>query len=697
MNKLILTTSRGLDELLKQEVLSLCPDLSVRIKPGQVITDASLADAYRLCLWSRLANRVIWVLAEGPADNAQELYDTAREVDWTEQFDSHHGFLVQFSGTNRALSNSQFSAQRVKDAIVDSFVEAGKSRPNVDKIAPDFTVQARLWRDRVVIGVDMAGGSLHQRGYRTETGEAPLKEHVASALLVRSGWTKEPKAPLLDPMCGSGTIAIEAAQIAMNIAPGLTRKRWGFSHWSKHDSRLWESLLAHAQESITPCTTKIMANDNQPAMIKIAKRNADQAGVYQSIEFSQQDALSFAPTLDATGFIVSNPPYGERLSDLATLVPFFNQWGLQLKKGFPEWRISLLSSQRDLLRQLKLRAKNEYAIMNGKLECKLANFVMDEANQQVIADTNNNEFANRLKKNLKQLQRFLKQTDTNAYRIYDADLPDYNVAIDVYGDWLVVQEYAPPKNIPAEKARRRLNDIVIQLPSVTGFGADKIAVKVRSQQKGSAQYQRQATEKTFITVHENGAKFYVNPTDYLDCGLFLDHRITRDLVAQRAKGKDVLNLFSYTGSVSVHCALRGARTVTTVDMSNTYLDWAKRNFSLNGLKGGYQFTQANCVTWFEEHHQHFDLMFIDPPSFSNSKRMEGTWDVQRDHVKLLTQAYQYLNEGGEIIFSNNLRSFRLDEQALKAVGFGIDNISKKTLPEDFKRNPKIHQCWILSK
>ena len=697
LNKIILTTSRGLDELLKQEVLDLCPELSVQLKPGQVITEASLADAYRLCLWSRLANRVIWVLAEGPSDNAQQLYETANSIDWSAQFDSSTDFLVNFSGTNRALSNSQFSAQRLKDAVVDRFTEAGLSRPSVDKLAPGFTIQARLWRDKVTIGVDMAGGSLHQRGYRSETGEAPLKEHVASALLIRSGWTKARHKPLIDPMCGSGTIAIEAAQIAMNKAPGLTRKRWGFTKWLNHDQRLWQSLVEHAQHSETTTDVKIVANDNQPSMIQIAKRNADQAGVFRAIQFSQQDALAFNPDVGEAGYIVSNPPYGERLSDLATLVPFFNQWGLQLKQQYPDWHISLLSSQRDLLRQLKLRAKNEYALMNGKLECKLANFIMDEANQRVLTDSGNNEFANRLKKNLKQLQRFLKQTDTNAYRIYDADLPDYNVAIDVYADWLVVQEYAPPKNIPAEKARRRLNDIIIQLPSVTGFAADKIAVKVRSQQKGSSQYQRQATQKTFITVHENGAQFYVNPTDYLDCGLFLDHRSTRQLVAQKAKGKDVLNLFSYTGSISVHCAMRGARTVTTVDMSNTYLDWAKRNFTLNGLKGGYQFVQANCVTWFEQHQQTFDLMFIDPPSFSNSKRMEGTWDVQRDHVKLLTQAYDCLKDGGEIVFSNNLRSFRLDEDALTNVGFSLENISAKTLPEDFKRNPKIHQCWILTK
>ncbi|WP_100657352.1 bifunctional 23S rRNA (guanine(2069)-N(7))-methyltransferase RlmK/23S rRNA (guanine(2445)-N(2))-methyltransferase RlmL [Alteromonas flava] len=696
-NTVILTTSRGLDELLKQEVETLCPDLNARIKPGQVIVDATLADAYRLCLWSRLANRVIWVLAEGPADNAEQLYETAYGVAWSEQFSTRSGFLINFSGTNRALKNSQFAAQRVKDAVVDSFTEAGLARPNVDKNAPDFIIQARLWRDRVVIGIDLSGGSLHQRGYRTETGEAPLKEHVAAAILYRSGWVNDQQATMLDPMCGSGTIAIEAAMIASNRAPGLLRQRWGFTAWTQHDERLWNSLIDHAKQSVREHTGRIIANDSQQNLIAIAKKNANQAGVFELIEFTRQDATQLQITPPQAGYIVANPPYGERLSDLAELVPLFNRWGEHLKANYQNWHISLLTSERDLLRQLKLRAKQEYALMNGKLECKLVNFYLDEENLKTRASQGSEEFANRLRKNIKQMQRVAKQANTNAYRLYDADLPDYNVAIDVYDDWLIVQEYAPPKDIPAEKAKRRLSDIIIQLPALTGVDPKKIAVKVRSQQKGSAQYDKVDSQANRITVHEQGAKFYVNPTDYLDCGLFLDHRKTRLQVGQMARGKDVLNLFAYTGSVSVYAAMHGARSITTVDMSKTYLQWAKDNFRLNGLSGAYEFVQADCVQWLTQHQRKYDLIFIDPPSFSNSKRMQSTWDVQRDHVALLTHAVKCLNPDGKIVFSNNLRSFRLDDQALIALGLAIDNISAKTIPDDFKRNPKIHQCWILSR
>lgn len=697
MNKIILTTSRGLDELLKQEVLEICPDSSPQLKPGQVILEGQLADAYRLCLWSRLANRVLWVLHEGFSDDASQLYESVRAVDWSQHLNAHSTFVVNFNGTNRAITNSQFGAQRVKDGIVDHFVEQGLARLSVEKFAPDVMIQARLWRDKVVLAVDLSGGSLHQRGYRTETGEAPLKEHVASALLMRSGWSKSKSLPLFDPMCGSGTIAIEAAMMATNRAPARNRKRWGFAKWAQHDERLWQSILSHADQQICEHDSPIVANDNQSRLIAIAKKNADQAGVFKYITFSQQDALKLKMDFSTPGFMVSNPPYGERLSDIASLVPFFNEWGGVLKQAFGDWKVSLLSSQRELLRQLKMRAKNEYSLMNGKLECKLVNYVIDEANREVRENNASSEFANRLKKNIKQLQRFLKKVPTDAYRLYDADLPDYNVAIDVYGDWLIVQEYAAPKNIPPEKAQRRLNEVIIQLPTITGFAPEKIAVKVRSQQKGKQQYQRVASQEHRFAVEEYGAKFLINPTDYLDCGLFLDHRETRQIVAKMARGKNVLNLFAYTGSVSVMCALHGARSVTTVDLSKTYLDWAKENFALNKLKGPYQFHQGDCVEWLDNDRHVYDVIFIDPPSFSNSKRMESTWDVQRDHVKLLTNAYRRLNNGGVVVFSNNLRSFKLDNDALEAVGFSVENISSKTLTEDFKRNPKIHQCWLLTK
>jgi 23S rRNA (guanine2445-N2)-methyltransferase / 23S rRNA (guanine2069-N7)-methyltransferase len=261
----------------------------------------------------------------------------------------------------------------------------------------------------------------------------------------------------------------------------------------------------------------------------------------------------------------------------------------------------------------------------------------------------------------------------------------------------VVQEYSAPKDVPEHKAKRRVQEVMMSLPQVTGIDPNKIILKVREQQKGKSQYQKVSQRKETIEVFENGAKFQVNLYDYLDTGLFLDHRVTRQLFQKKSKSKDVLNLFAYTGSVSVHAALGGAKSVTTVDMSNTYIDWAKENFKINKLTGAYEFIQADCLTWLNRHNGKYDLMFIDPPSFSNSKRMEGTWDVQRDHIALITDALTCLNPGGEIVFSNNLRQFKLDEVALGALGLSIDDISKQTLPEDFLRNPKIHHCWSLIK
>jgi len=322
--------------------------------------------------------------------------------------------------------------------------------------------------------------------------------------------------------------------------------------------------------------------------------------------------------------------------------------------------------------------------------------VLNEENTvQFSEDASNHEFANRLKKNLKRMKGWIKNANTNCYRIYDADLPDYNVAVDRYGDWLVVQEYAPPKTVSEDKARKRLQEVLLHLPAVTGVSPKHIALKVRSQQKGTKQYEKINQSGEMMEVFENGARFLVNLTDYLDTGLFLDHRNTRQKVKALSQDKDVLNLFSYTGSVSVFAAMGGAKSVTTVDMSNTYLEWAKKNVALNKLTCPHAFIQADCTTWLAAHKGKYDLIFIDPPSFSNSKRMQNTWDVQRDHVKMLTDAKACLKEQGIIIFSNNKRGFKLDESAINELGLSVDNITKDTIPEDFARKGNIHRCWVL--
>jgi 23S rRNA (guanine2445-N2)-methyltransferase / 23S rRNA (guanine2069-N7)-methyltransferase len=698
MNTFLVTTSRGLDELLQSEIQRLCPDCETRLTPGAVHVTGALADAYRVCLWSRLANRVIWVLTSGSAESAEALYDTAASIDWSQHFASRNTLSVNFNGTNRAINNSQFGAVKIKDAIVDHFVEEGLARPNVDKFQPDIMISARCHRDSVIIGIDLAAGSLHQRAYREEVGIAPLKEHVASAMLMRSGWAADAGKPLVDPMCGSGTIVIEAAQIAANIAPALQRQRWGFTHWLGHQTKLWDEIFAAAQNAKQPITTPIFASDIDRRLISMAKNNADIAGVFDAITFSHKDVQNVVPpvTVKEAGYIVSNPPYGERLGELSDLIPLFAKLGQQLKEHWQDWHVSFLSSNRELLRILKLRATREYAMMNGKLECKLVNYQLDANNcQQFGTGSDNHDFANRIKKNQKKLKPWLKKQDTNCYRLYDADLPEYNVAVDCYGDWLVVQEYSPPKTIAPEKAQRRLQEVLLHLPAATSVSPKKIVLKVREQKKGKQQYEKlnQAGER--MEVWENGARLWVNLTDYLDTGLFLDHRDTRLKIKQMAKNKDVLNLFSYTGSVSVSAALGGARSVTTVDMSKTYIDWAKDNFQLNHLKGPYEFVQADCIHWLDDHTGKYDLIFIDPPSFSNSKRMDSTWDVQRDHMNILSKAKACLREGGTIVFSNNKRGFKLDTDGVKALGLSIQDITKQTIPEDFSRHSSIHQCWIL--
>ncbi|MDO6710524.1 bifunctional 23S rRNA (guanine(2069)-N(7))-methyltransferase RlmK/23S rRNA (guanine(2445)-N(2))-methyltransferase RlmL [Aliiglaciecola sp. 2_MG-2023] len=697
MFEILVTTSRGLDGLLLDELTTLLPNSSLKMRPGQVYFSGELKDVYQVCLWSRLANRVLVQLAEGKIDTAEELYDIVATVPWQDHFSVSNTFVVDFVGTNRTINNTQFGALKVKDAIVDTFSHHFGERPSISKVQPDIRIHARVRRENFAVYVDISGRSLHQRHYRQQTGQAPLKEHLACAMLLRSGWNNDRSKPLFDPMCGSGTIAIEAALMACNIAPGLGRQHWGFSNWKLHQAELWQVLVDEALDAQVQPEAKIYANDLDRRVLNTAKQNADSARMLEHITFFNSDATKLQVDCEA-GYIVSNPPYGERLNELTELLPVFQSWGEHLKQHFQGWRVSLLTANRDLFKQLKLVANKDYKLMNGAIECQLVNYVLDEKNVIVKESVKpQSDFANRLAKNIKSLSRWLNKQNTNCYRLYDADLPEYNVAIDRYADWLVVQEYAAPKDIPEQKTRKRLHDVLLALPEVTGVNSTQIVVKTRQKQKGSEQYQKVAEKKVTLEVYENGAKFLVNLSDYLDTGLFLDHRITRQIVQQRSSNKDVLNLFAYTGSVSVHAGLGGAKSVTTVDMSKTYISWAKQNVQLNNINCANQFIQADCINWLTDHQQTYDLIFIDPPSFSNSKRMDSTWDVQRDYMQLLEHAYQRLNPKGEIIFSNNLRSFKLDESAVKSLGLSVDNISQKTLPEDFKRNPKIHHCWIFTK
>lgn len=305
-------------------------------------------------------------------------------------------------------------------------------------------------------------------------------------------------------------------------------------------------------------------------------------------------------------------------------------------------------------------------------------------------------FANRLGKNIKHLMKWAKRNDIEAWRLYDKDIPQFPFALDIYGDQIHLQEYDTGWLMQPEEYEEWLAGVKEAVGFVTGFAPEQIHLKRRERQRGKEQYEKTGTQGEDFVVHENGRKFWVNLDKYLDTGLFLDHRNTRKRVGEMAAGKRFLNLFSYTGSFTVYAATGGAVSSETVDLSNTYLDWARRNFELNGVDAAqHQIVRADVFQYLQtgiEQGKQFDLIVMDPPSFSNSKKMLDILDIQRDQAKLVDGAMKLLAKDGLLFFSNNLRSFELDPAL--AERYQIKDVSKQSVPEDF-RNKKIHQCWEI--
>jgi len=700
MNSLFASTARGLEELLKSE-LEAMGALACQIVQGGVHYEGEDRLMYQSLMWSRLASRILLPLTECGVYSDLDLYLGVQAIDWPAIFNSDKTFAVHFSGLNEVIRNSQYGALKVKDAIVDSFTRKNLPRPDVDREQPDIRINVWLNNDKASIALDLSGEGLHQRGYRQQTGEAPLKENLAAAIVLRSGW--QSGTPLIDPMCGSGTLLIEAAMIATDRAPGLHRHHWGFTAWNLFDPVLWREVTTEAQgrarHGLQETTSRFYGYDHDPRVIDRARVNARKAGLAEIIRCTAQDVLKLSNPLPdgVVGTVLSNPPYGERLGSEPALIALYSQLGRIMKQHFGGWNLSLFSASPELLSCLQLRAERQFKAKNGPLDCVQKNYQLAVNAAPNVQGQIAEDYANRLRKNLKKLEKWAHQEGIECYRLYDADLPDYNVAVDRYGDWIVVQEYAPPKIIDAGKARQRLFDVIAATLSVLNLPANRLVLKTRERQKGKSQYQKLAEKGDSFVISEFNAKLWVNLTDYLDTGLFLDHRIARKMLGQMSKGKDFLNLFAYTGSASVHAGLGGARTTTTVDMSRTYLEWAERNLRLNGLTGRqHRLLQADCLSWLRESDEQFDLIFIDPPTFSNSRRMEESFDVQRDHLLLMKDLRRLLRKGGTIMFSNNKRGFKMDHDGLVGLNLAAQEITAKTQSQDFARNRQIHNCWLIT-
>lgn len=717
MQNFFATCPKGLENLLFRELVDLNAS-SVKETVSGVSFSGNMELAMRVCLYSRFASRIIMNLNTFRCDDDTDLYLGAKGIGYERYFDSDKTIAVSFNGTNRHIRNTQYGALRVKDAVCDRFVECKLERPDVQKNNPDIHIIATLKKGELAVGIDLSGSAQFWREYHRTTGAAPLKENLAAAMVVRSGFNGSQN--FIDPMCGSGTLLLEAALLATDTAPGLARSSYGFMNLKDYDENKWQEIYNEALErsnqgkrKAQELGVKIFGFDADSAVVQRARDNIEHAGFSElvSVEHCLLDNLTnpCQGVNELPCVVVTNPPYGERMGNFNELILLYTTLGHKLKTLFKGGRAAVISTSQELLSCLRLSLDKSYRLFNGALECQLRVFNLDhesgdqtpqaDANQVLVAV----DFSNRLTKNLKNLEKWANREKISAYRIYDADLPDYNAAIDRYNQYYIIQEYQAPSSIKAHVAQKRLLDMIAATIKVTGAIGDDVIVKSREKQKGESQYaKRDDALGHYIEIYEQDVVFKVNLQDYLDTGLFLDARPIRRLIRSMSAGKDFLNLFAYTCSASVMAALGGAKSTTSVDMSRTYLDWGKDNFKINGFDldgynatGNHHFTQDDCLSYLSrDHGKTYDLIYIDPPTFSNSKRMEKSFDVQRDHLLMLGNLTRHLNDGGVVIFCTNKRNFKLDD-GVAQYGFTVENITPKTFDPDFKRDQQLHTCFKL--
>lgn len=727
MSKFYVTCAQGLAPYVRNELLAIGVDAT---ESGTGVTfTGEFKDAYNACLWVRCGSRVLLELKEGKFTSLDQLHKELTLFPWSSHMRETDTFSTKVTIRRAGNIHTHFAALRVKDAIVDYFTDLMGTRPNVDVDDPDLRFYLHISEDRYTLYLDMSGDPLHKRGFRTEQGAAPIKENLAAALLYRSNWPEKAanNENFIDPLCGAGTILIEAALMARDIAPGIYRNDFGFMRWRHFKKAEWDECYQAAKQRAVEGEARyegtLVGVERSSMMIGITKANADRARVLKNMVFKHMSFQDYERDLSlTTGLIACNPPYGERLGEKEHLVNTYMDLG-DFLRDYEGFNAGVITSSPELGRVMGIRAKKINKFWNGPLDCVYLQFEIDPTNFVDRDKANRNEqrmalddllteggeaFMNRLLKNKKHLAKWATREGVEAYRVYDADLPEFNVAIDLYKDQIVIYEYAAPSEISKTVAETRFNKVVHIVPHVfDDISLADIHVKQRSRQRGKTQYERHSDEDGHLfEIKEGNAKLLVNLTDYLDTGLFLDHRDVRLRIGKDAKRKRFLNLFCYTASATVHAANGGASETLSVDLSRTYLSWADKNLALNGHFGGHELIQADVMEWLKIRVDHmrekpllrrnedkFDLIFMDPPTFSNSKKMEGVLDIQRDHFELITDAMKLLANGGELLFSTNLRGFKMDPELIEM--FEIINISSKTLPEDFKRNPKIRQCFSI--
>ncbi len=695
---------KHIELLLKDELIELGAT-DVAEKLSGVVFFATSEVLMKSLLWSRLANRILVMINQIKVETSDELYDAIYKTSWLEQVNKVPNTLaINFKGVNKELRNTQYSSQVVKDAICDRIRETNQTRPDIVKSNADLSVSVVLKQGQILVYQDVSGRSLHLRGYRQTLTKAPLKENLAAAVLIRANWPKLSKLGynLVDPMCGSGTFLTEGYLMACDIAPGLTNPNYSVETWRYFDQDKWNAILFEAKSrmiaGIDNFKGQIIGADHHKDSVKITEEHAFQLNAEDKIQCQYKNFDNFNIPAN-NNLIVCNPPYGVRLKK--NVDSTWRQLGEWMANKALDSKAAIMTYAKNQGFMLGFRATKSWKLMNGDLAITLITFDIGgttklnapEGQKHALPETAQ-MVANRIKKNMAKLKKWIAKENINAYRVYDADIPEYAVAIDVYNEHINIQEYKAPNTIPEKKTKKRLDDAVLGAQVALNVKNDKVHIKTRQKQSNNNQYEKRVVDGDNIIVHEHGRKYIVNLEKYLDTGLFIDHRWIRNYIEENSKDKAFLNLFSYTSSVTVAAALGGASKTTSVDSSKTYLAWAKDNYRINKMDiYNHKLIRSDVLEYISSCNHKFDLIFVDPPTYSNSHSRETDWDVQRDHKQLLLACKRLLNAGGEIIFSNNYRKFQLDEDLSHY--FSVTDFTYKSISPDFQKSKIKRVCYQL--
>lgn len=846
------TCPRGFEQLLARELASLQLD---RIRPlsGRVSFFGTVFDGYRACLCSRIASRIICVIARVDASCAEELYQHVCAIRWEDHITQYTRIAVSAHGTNTKLTNTQFVALKTKDAIVDTCLAHTGWRPEIDVHAPNLTIDVHLSQNRATVGIDFSGTALCIRGYerklaaprpqaagksgvrgglsgrgflaanpfdkhKSAASSPSLRSDYACALLSYARWfaaCRHPHPTLVVLSTSHKELIVEAVAQALGVAPGKQRMHWGFEGWKQHNAQSWKRALAQSetheraqQEQVECVHVQVLTIDAahtmrtdaliaalrsygvnpdyvdirsapldagaQPAKANVQKTAAAGAGTGTRTDGAAADEQEPCYIADVTAAHVHNDAACcQALAQLRSFIAYVDvqtqtQPQEELQEQLKTQAAAVVYAPADLLALLrethypmqqaplltqKGRDSMTCAQLKGNAHTQAqvvlaGDFTNGEKRSYSVLDEGAQQFADRLKKMYKQRRAAAQAQDVSCYRIYDCDLPDFALSIDMYAEdadyvrefgrayhepaqFLMIDEYAAPREIDAHKAKRRLYDAIQLASLICNVPYARIYVHKRTRAKGGSQYSEQAQSTKFVPkpridsrddcderrvltripagshlIDEGGLCFEVNFTERHDCGIFLDLRDIRSEIREMAKqthgSKRFLNLFAYTGTSTCYAADGGAKFTTTVDMSAPSLAWAQRNMARNGFTGSeHEFVQADVLEWVQDMRHsanRWDLILCDVPTFSNSSRMKrSSWDVQRDHAELIITLSRLLTKNGKAIFSCNLRTFTLDADTLAKARVHVEPLGSASVPFDFARSKHVHRAFIITR